>query len=411
MRILHVTIFGEQGTGASKAYDACWRGISDLAYVIVVKPGEVDRLSGKGTSYEELKLATPRPSDHSSFREVVRRLFGARAPQMMADLDDMVRGLVLSFRLRGVMQACDRIHSDSMWFTTWASLRPSLRRKLVHTELAGDWKFVSDGTADSLTYLSYGVLARRVLDRVSVIAQSEVHAELLVSCGVDRRRVRVVRHGRVDSSVFHPTSPKDTGTFSVLFVGRIVPQKGVHVLLEALRGMVSDLPGANISVTVVGPVGEFGVVLTTSDYLENLTKSVERFGLTEVVHFRYFVRLEDLVDLYSSASVYVLPSLQDAFPFSVIEAMMCGTPVIGTSSGGMKEQIEDGVTGFVVPPGDPDALREKLEVLYRDSVLLGRMSLAARSSALARFPLEGFSAEMFDAVVSGHGETAGGWIR
>jgi len=399
LRILHVTIFGDnQATGAAGAYDYCWRGISDWANVIVVKPGRVSSLKGAGQRYQELSFAAPKLSDSSLFRNVARRLFRTRAPQIMADLDDFVRGTLLAFRLRGLISACDRVHSDSMWFTVIASMSPTTRRKLVHTELAGDWKFVADGSADFLTYLSYGCLARRVLNRVEVIAQSPVHAAYLVSCGVKRTGIRVVWHGRVDQAVFRPTKPKAVGGFEILYVGRIVPQKGVHILLRAVADLKSRILLKGFHVTIVGPVGEFGLSLTTSEYFEGLLRSAEGLGIAPNVDFRRFVALEELVDLYSAADVYVLPSLQDAFPFSVIEAMMCGTPVVGTDSGGMKEEILDGVVGFVLPPGDSRSLADTLELLYNDRSRRAAMGESARIYALKRFSLEGFPKEMYDAV-------------
>jgi glycosyltransferase involved in cell wall biosynthesis len=399
MKILNITIFGDdQDTGASRVYDLCWRDVSAWAEVITVKPGERPSIERLPPAYTKLTIRTPKLSALKIVRSAARRIFGDREPQIMADLDDMVRALVLAFRLRRVTAASDRVHSDSMWFTVIASLFPKTRGKVSHTELAGDWKFVSDGTADFLTYLSYGCLGRRVLNGVRVIAQSPVHAAYLVSCGVDRKVIDVVLHGRVDSRSFHPTTPKSPIIFNILFVGRLVPQKGAHVLLNAVSLLVSSTGATDVRLAIVGPVGEFGLSLATSDYFEELQRITKDCGLSPYVEFKRFVSQQELVSLYSSADVYVLPSLQDALPFSVVEAMMCGTPVVGTTSGGMKEEIVDGVTGFLVSPGEAEALAGKLRLLYQNPTLRAKLGISARADAMARFSLEGFAKEVFDAV-------------
>jgi glycosyltransferase involved in cell wall biosynthesis len=97
----------------------------------------------------------------------------------------------------------------------------------------------------------------------------------------------------------------------------------------------------------------------------------------------------------SALDVVALPSaLPEPFGGVVIEAMALGRPVVGTNAGGTPEQIDDGVTGHLVPPGDPPALAEAIGRLLADRELRERMGAAGRSRYLERFEFERFYGTM-----------------
>ena len=91
---------------------------------------------------------------------------------------------------------------------------------------------------------------------------------------------------------------------------------------------------------------------------------------------------------YQAADLFLHAARADNFPNTVLEAQACGTPVIATAVGGIPEQIEDGVTGFLTPPSDAGAMAERVMHLMADDGLRQRMGLAAAESALRRFDLE-----------------------
>ena len=104
----------------------------------------------------------------------------------------------------------------------------------------------------------------------------------------------------------------------------------------------------------------------------------------------------DLPGLFRSASVLVMPSVErtcygrsvrvsELLGLVALEAMASGTPVIASHVGGLPEVVQDGVTGFLVPPGDVDALRERLDQLLRDPALAQRLGANARELVLERF--------------------------
>jgi len=164
---------------------------------------------------------------------------------------------------------------------------------------------------------------------------------------------------------------------AVLFVGRILPHKGIDVLVEALPH--------DMALDVVGRV-----------YHESYYELLQKLAGPKRVRFHTDASDADVADAYRGALVTVLPSvyvdvygvtraMPELLGLVLLESMACGTPVICSAVGGMPEIVEDGVTGFVVPPNDPLALRGRLELLRRDPDLRGRMGRAGRDRVLREF--------------------------
>lgn len=106
---------------------------------------------------------------------------------------------------------------------------------------------------------------------------------------------------------------------------------------------------------------------------------------------RHLGAIEDdarLAELYSAADVLVVPSSQDNMPMTVLEAMACGTPVVGFAAGGLNDLVRPGETGTLVAAGDAGALRLALETLWRDPMRQSRMRLTSRRVALAELSLD-----------------------
>jgi len=188
------------------------------------------------------------------------------------------------------------------------------------------------------------------------VAQSEISQMHLPNV---LRNKSVQIKGGVDLDRFKPgDSPRRRRT--VLFVGRILPHKGIDVLIQAF----SIISRHDLELKIVGRPYH-------KRYLEQLQKMVA--GLN--VSFYYDLTDEDIVHEYQQALVTVLPSVvQDCYGkinelaelmgFTLLESQACGTPVICTDAGGMKEFVKEGETGFVVPQNSPDALAQKIDKIY-----------------------------------------------
>jgi glycosyltransferase involved in cell wall biosynthesis len=157
----------------------------------------------------------------------------------------------------------------------------------------------------------------------------------------------------------------------ILFVGRLVPEKGVFELLEAYAKLEGGLR-AEVGLMFVGD----GV---SGDDLEQQAKRIS----PGAVYFPGFAQREDLAGLYALAEVLVLPTHSDPWGLVVNEAMACGLPIIVSSVAGCAaDLVEDGWNGYVVPPRDSEKLSVAINALVRQPELKQRMS--ARSSERIR---------------------------
>ncbi len=180
------------------------------------------------------------------------------------------------------------------------------------------------------------------------------------------------------------------GPFTVLFVGRLVERKGVDVLLDAAARLV---PRHDIRVVIVGDGPERG-------RLEALV--VER-GLGRAAQFRGRISAEELERAYASAGACILPAVVDrrgdteGLGVVLLEAMSYGVPVIGSDIGGITDIITDGVTGILVPAGNPAALASAVERLAQDPGLARRLGEAGYRRVREQFTWEAI-AERWDGV-------------
>jgi glycosyltransferase involved in cell wall biosynthesis len=198
------------------------------------------------------------------------------------------------------------------------------------------------------------------------------------------------------------TSPSQR--LRVLFVGRVSPEKGVHLLVEAFAKIAPSIP--NASLELVGGVGslppEFLVGLSgdplvrdlerfyNRDYLSALEEMIPA-PLKDRVVFHGGVDHAALAAHYRGATVFAAASLSDAFPLPVVEAMGAGLPVVGSAVGGIPEAVVDGETGLLFEPGNVDALAAALKRMLDDGDLRQRMGAAGRARALQLFSWQAIS--------------------
>jgi glycosyltransferase involved in cell wall biosynthesis len=143
----------------------------------------------------------------------------------------------------------------------------------------------------------------------------------------------------------------------VLFVGRLHPVKEVQYLLGAMKMVHQELPEAKL--ILVGDGEE-------REHLENLTDSL---GIRECVEFAGRVPHERVKDYMNQAEVFVLSSLSEGFPVTILEAMACGLPIVATRVGGIPDIIEDGTNGYLVDTMNQEQLAEALLKLLQDEKL------------------------------------------
>ncbi len=166
-----------------------------------------------------------------------------------------------------------------------------------------------------------------------------------------------------------------TGPLKILFVGNVIPRKGLHELIGAL----GSLPRRTWRLTVAGNFTD------DTGYADRIRNLIARAGLSEQVALLGTVSDEKLAALLKDHHCLAVPSFYEGFGIVYLEAMAFGLPVIATTSGAVPEVVADGREGFLVPPGDKVALADRVGLLIRDRNLLVAMSLAARKR-YARHP-------------------------
>lgn len=184
--------------------------------------------------------------------------------------------------------------------------------------------------------------------------------------------VSIVPNG-VDADLFRPAEraeQAETGRVVLLFVGRVVRQKGLDLVLQALPALPA---GVTLRVVGDGPARPA------------LEAQAETLGIADRVSFLGWLGRDELPSAYAGADLFVFPSRDEGMPNAVLEAMAAGLPVMGTRIAGNRDLIVDGETGLMVEADDAAGLRMGLERLVKDPELRMRMGAQGRRRVLEHF--------------------------
>lgn len=214
-------------------------------------------------------------------------------------------------------------------------------------------------------------LKRAVLGRArTVTAMNAQMCEILLTLGAPVQHTQVLSMGAQVDRIRDGVAHAHTTPGRLLFAGRLVEKKGVHILLEALRLLPDDMEWS-LCVVGDGP----------------LRADLERAASGLPVRFLGQMGLAELIVEYGASDVVVLPSVraasgdQDGLPVVLIEAMAAGRAVVASDLPGIDAAISDGHSGLLVPPGDPAALADALTRLLIDASLREQLGKNARSRA------------------------------
>jgi len=183
-------------------------------------------------------------------------------------------------------------------------------------------------------------------------------------------RIEVIPSG-VDVARYASAGGAGRESGKILLVGRLIPLKGQAVFLRALA-RVRERHRGPLSAEIVGAGPD----------LEHLRSEAARLGLSEVVSIPGFVPDEALTARYARASLFVMPSLNDAGPLAVLEAMAAGLPVVASAVGGITEMVGR-AGGILVPRGEEQALAGAIIDVLSNPVRAAAMAQSSREAALA----------------------------
>ena len=210
----------------------------------------------------------------------------------------------------------------------------------------------------------------------AVFAVSEgVRQHCITVDGIDPERVKTIYNG-LDPSHWNliSTRRRDGHQIRITTVGNIRRVKGHDVLLRAAGKILREYP--NVSFSIAGGVLE-------RDYFKELQALAKELDIVDQVHFCGAVSA--LREHLAESDIFVLPSRSEGFSNAIIEAMAASLPVVATNVGGNAEAIENGVSGYIVPSEDPDALAEAILRLVQDPERAASMGARGKVIAESKF--------------------------
>jgi glycosyltransferase involved in cell wall biosynthesis len=278
-----------------------------------------------------------------------------------------------------------------------------------------------------LTQFASAASERRLRTIDLIIGVSEYITESIRTHFPDvAARCHTVRNG-VDTARFCPLPGQNEGSQRLLFLARVSPEKGAHVLIQAFKILAEIRPALQLD--IVGPAGLLPYIYLAPDRNDQAIASLEPFYGTrfsdilrrqfilrersyfgdlaaeaagdERIVFHGSVSQTETISFYRQATMLVFPSVwNEPSGNPTVEAAACGLPIISTYSGGIPEYVDDGRTGILVPRGDARELARAISRVIDDPALARAMGEAGRQRVLERFTWEASARRLADLIES-----------
>lgn len=249
------------------------------------------------------------------------------------------------------------------------TLSRKVRKKMIYREMIGEVKKrLKLGSTKNIPllfrFISPDLYLMKRVGKVVMLTE-RVMSELVSAGKIEPEKVITVPLG-VDTSEFYPDISLDNikekyglnDKTTVLFASEIIQRKGVEYLVKAANIVVNQLGYKDTLFVLKGKVSE-------KEYLEEIHKLIEEYKLEGNVKMilGHIPQFEDVKKLYVASDIYVLPSLEDNMPTSLLEPLACGKPLVGTDIGGIAPMIKNSWNGFLVEPANEKQLAEKIKYL------------------------------------------------
>lgn len=230
----------------------------------------------------------------------------------------------------------------------------------------------------------------RSADRIIATCSDEVFE--LKAMGIDTGKISIAPCG-VDLDVFGPDGPVDPKPRShrILSVGRLVPRKGVDLVIRALPHLRAA-GFADVELLIVGGGGDSGA-LHSDPEVRRLLDLAAALGVQDQVVLEGQVPRGDMPGIFRSADAVVCAPWYEPFGIVPLEAMACGVPVVAAAVGGLRDTVVDHATGLHVPPRDPEAIASALAMLLGNPSLRSELGDAGQRRARARYSWDRVAAE------------------
>ena len=284
------------------------------------------------------------------------------------------------FNLKKLTADLDVIYSADMWYPyTYQAVKTGIPTIVM------EWENIPKNV-EALPYSKIKKYNRE--HATHFVAITEKAKEALIIEGVGPDRISVVPAG-LDCERFKPAEKNEQvaeklgiskDLIRILFVGRLVPEKGIFDLLNAFSMVLRNVQ--NVELLIVGS-GSSSMQIQISQLVENLK-------IGGKVKFLGSIEYSNMPQIHNLADVFCLPSIPtktwaEQFGYSMVEAMACGKPVVSTSTGSIPEVVKDRATGILVKPNDPRGLESALEELILNKQERDAFGRNAREWVLQKF--------------------------
>jgi len=334
----------------------------------------------------QLKIVTVRRNKSERVRDNFAGLDVVRVPQLnlpktlTAQYLAITTALLIAMRLRG---QADVVHYHTFWPDAFTAFVVNKFVPTVYT--AHESRFLL--MAEQPRSRRWLKLALRPFQ--GVLAPSTELLEVTRQLGVSPEKSAFIANA-VDARKFRPdvSSESVRARYGVpadhcliLCPRRLVPKNGLEFLIESLPSIRRCFSGVSVLIAGDGPERE------------KLEARVRELGLGDSVIFAGSQNNDELPEFYAAADVVAIPSLKEATSIAGLEAMASACAVVATNVGGLPEIIEDGVSGLLVPPRDPEALAQAITRLIETPELRKQLGLAARARVEQKFTWEQVASE------------------
>ncbi len=290
-----------------------------------------------------------------------------------------------------VLEAPD--HLAEAIFPALTKLAPLVIR--IHTPFS---KFVQEGyhnLANAFDNQMVGHLERLSMLQADLLSSPSVDMAKYVAgdTGISLDEIAIVRNP-VDIKVFTPDGEKASipghkpEEKIVFFAGRLEARKGIHYLIDAIPTVLESHPQTRFVIVGADTKTAAGAGSVLEELKAKLRANLKNAGDLEKINFISHVALSDMPKYYRLADICCVPSLYDNAPYTVLESLASGKPVIGSTAGGTPEYIDNGVDGLHVNKADARDLASKINLLLADDVKRADFAKQSRHIAETRYSTE-----------------------
>jgi len=204
-----------------------------------------------------------------------------------------------------------------------------------------------------------------------ILCYTDIEKKNLQDLGIPHDKIRVIHNG-IDVDIFYPRKKNQHKNYQqLLWIGRFVSGKGVNILIDAFQKIVKDFKEARLILVGEGP---------QRSQIEN---QIERAGLKKNVEIYDYWDNSKIAEIYNQSDIFILPSLMEGVPRTMLEAMACGIPIIVTDLPHLKVIVEG--AGLIFPPGDSAELSCAISRLLNNKELALQLGETGRSKIVQQY--------------------------